>query len=242
MLLYMRAAAKCGITFNYHEKEAIQQAFDLSDRTAFTVVLQENDVAGLLKQTLLGLFQPIGPEATIEAFASEVVEPSKLRKEKGERRIDKDILLATLSSFMFSLAEKEVLHSYFDEAYSHEQYETSFWLQLRAYQPELYNREYALEVIHIDSTLVKGFNDYTSLQYAVMGIIHRSYSKLNNHGYLAIWVDPLTIDGQSVTWQLVESVKLFAEKFIEVPLKQKYFVHRQVADETTSYVPGTESR
>ena len=232
------AAAQCGTTFNYHEKEAIQQAFDLSDSTAFAQILQEKGVAQLLKKKLLELFQPIGRDATVKALVSEVAEPSKLRREKGERQIDRDILVATLSSFMFSLAEEEVLHSYFDEEYSPEQYKRSFWLQLRANRPELYNRECTLEVVRIDSTVSKGFNDYASLQSALMDTIRRSYFKLNNHGYLAIWIDPLRNDGQTVTWQIVESVKLFAEKFVEAPLKQKYFGHRRVADETTSYVSG----
>ena len=232
------AAAKCGTTFNYHQKEAIQQAFDLSDSIAFARVLQERGITLLLRRTLLELFQPIGRDATVKAFASEIAAPSKLRREKGERQIDRDILLAILSSFMFSLAEEEVLHSYFDEAYLPGQYNPSFWLQLRANRPELYNRECTLEVVRIDSTFAESFDDYASLQSAVMGVIRRSYSKLNNHGYLAIWIDPLRNDGQTVTWQLVESVKLFAEKFLEVPLQQKYFGHRRVASETTSYVPG----
>ena len=232
------AAAKYRTTFNYHEKEAIQRAFDLSDNTAFTQVLREKGIGGLLKETLLELFQPIDRDATIKAFANEVSDPSKLRKEKGQRQIDRDILLATLSSFIFSFAEAEVLHSYFDEEYSPEQYRASFWLQLRATQPELYARDCTLVVIRVDSVALKGFKDYASLQSAVMEIIRSSYSNLNNHGYLAIWVDPLRIDNQSVTWQLVESVKLFAEKFDEVPLKHKYFGHRRVANDTTSYIPG----
>lgn len=161
-------AAKCGTTFNYHEKEAIQQAFDLSDVTAFTQTLQKKDATPLLKKTLLELFQPIDRDATIKAFSSEVTEPSKLRKEKGERQIDRDILLATLSSFMFSLSEEEVLHSYFDEEYSPERYKKSFWLQLRANQPELYNRDCTLEIVRIDSAFSRGFNDYSSPKYTTV--------------------------------------------------------------------------
>ncbi len=232
------AAARAGITFNYHEKEALQQAFDLSDMKAFAQLLKEKGVPTLFQKTLLQLFQPIDRDSTVRALASEVAEPSKLRRPKGERQIGRDILLATLSSFVFSLAKKEVLHSYFDKAYVPKQYKTSFWLQLREYRPELYNREFSLAVVRIDSVFCKGFNDYSSLQSAVMDIIRSSYWKLNNHGYLAIWINPVSNDDQSMTWPLVESVKLFAEKFVEVPLNQNYFGHRRVADETTSYIPG----
>lgn len=231
-------AAKAGLTFNYHEKMAIQQAFDLSDCTAFAQILKDKRVSPVIAKTLLVLFQPISRDATIRAFASEVAEPSKLRREKGNRQIDRGILLATLSSFVFSLAEEEVLHSYFDETYSPEQYEASFWLHLRQTRSDLYNRACSLEVVRITSTFSKCFSDYASLQSTLMEIIRRSYSKLNNHGYLAIWIDQLSINSQTVTWQLVESIKLFAEKFIEVPLNKKYFAQRRVLDETSSYVPG----
>ena len=232
------AAAKSGITFNFHEKEAIQQAFDLSAPTAFVQVLKEKAVTPPLQKKLLELFKPIGRDSTIKAFASEVAEPSKLRRDKEGRQIGRDILQATLSSFVFSLAEQELLHSYFDSTYEAEHYESSFWLQLRATRPELYNRTCTLELVHIDSTFSEHFSDYTSLESEVLTIIRRSYDKLNNYGYLAVWVTPLQNEGRIVTWQLVEAFKLFAEKFIEVPLKQKYFGHKRVANETTSYVAG----
>ena len=235
------AAAESGVTFNYHEKEAIQQAYDLSAPTTFVQVLKEKGVTPLLQKNLLELFKPICQDSTINAFASEFAEPSKLRREKGGRQIDRDILQATLSSFVFSLAEQEILHSYFDSTYSPEHYESSFWAQLRANRPELYNRTRTLELVRIDSTFSEHFSDYATLESAVLTIIRRSYYKLNNHGYLAIWVYPLKNKGQTVTWQLVEAIKLYAEKFIEAPLKQKYFGHRRIASETTSYVASLDA-
>ena len=232
------AAAESGIIFNYHEKEAIQQAFDLSSSAAFCHALKEKRVTPLLQEKLTELFVPIDPDSTISAFAKEVVEPSNLRRSRDGRRIDRDILQATLSSYVFSITEEEILHSYFDNAYSPEQYTSSFWLQLRANRPDLYNRTCTLELIRIDSTLAENFSDYDTLESAVLSAIRRSYYKLDNHGYLAVWVDPLKSEGQTVTWHLIETIKLFAEKFIEVPLKQRYFAQRRVASETTSYIAG----
>ena len=233
-----REAVGWGTTFNYHEKEAIQQAFDLSDSVAFAQVLQEKGVAELLQDRLIELFQPIDRDLTIRTLCNEVIHPSKLRIDKGQRQIGRDILLSTLSSFVFSLAEEEILHSYFDDSYCPTHYETSFWLQLRKTHPELYDRHCTLDVIRIDDTFSNGFHDYISLLSAVMEIVRSSFSKLSNHGYLALWIDPLRSADEIVTWQLVESIKLFAEKFLEVSLEQKYFAHRRIADETTSYIPG----
>ena len=55
------AAAKYDITFNYHEKESIQQAFDLSDGATFVRILQEKGVDSLLKKTLIEQFRPVSP-------------------------------------------------------------------------------------------------------------------------------------------------------------------------------------
>ena len=233
-----REAAESGTTFNYHEKEAIQQAFDLSDGAAFARVLKEKGVARLLHNRLIELFQPIGRDLTIKTLSSEVANPSKLRIEKGERQIGRDILLSTLSSFMFSLAEEEILHSYFDDSYSSEQYETSFWIQLRKNHPELYDRHCTLDIIRVDDTFSSGYHDYESLLCALMEIVRSSYDKLSNHGYLALWIYPLRNVGEIVTWQLVESIKLFAEKFLEsffetpvfrlqADYRRNYLIHSQ---------------
>ena len=231
-------AAKHGITFNYHEKEAIQQAFDLSDSIAFIHVLQEKGVNQLLDKALCAQFQPINSDGTIEAFANEVAAPSKLRKEKNGRPIGRDILMSTLSSFVFSFAKEEILHSYFDDGYSSEKYEASFWLQLRANRPDLYNRECTMEVIRMDSTVSARLDSLESLRLWVMDLIRHSYSSLNNHGYLVIWMEPLRLKGKTVTWELAEYAKLFAEKFDQVALNCGYFKHQRVAFETISYVPN----
>ena len=239
-VIYAKAAIY-GTTFNYHEKEAIQQAFDLSDKSAFIRVLKETIADQTLNRILVDQFNPIKHTETVEAFIKEVSNPSKLRKEKGVRQIDRDILFSALSSFVFSFADEEILHSYFDDRYSSKSYKASFWLQLRSDRPELYNRERALEVVRIDSSTTLQFDEYASLQSVVMGMIYRSYSMLNNYGYLAIWIDSLIFDGQIMTWQLAEYIKLFAEKFDEVTLKHQYFQHHRIAQETFDYVHGLNS-
>ena len=125
-------AAEHGTTFNYHEKESIQRSFDLSDGIAFKCVLQEKGIDPLLHKALLAQFRPISNEATIDALADEVAAPSKLRREKDGRPIGRNILMSALSSFVFSFAEEEVLHSYFDDGTSPKDYRASFWLNLCA--------------------------------------------------------------------------------------------------------------
>ena len=84
-VIYAKAAIY-GTTFNYHEKEAIQQAFDLSDKSAFIRVLKETIADQTLNRILVDQFNPIKHTETVEAFIKEVSNPSKLRKEKGARR------------------------------------------------------------------------------------------------------------------------------------------------------------
>lgn len=231
-------AARQRTTFNYHEKEAIQEAFDLVDESSFALVLREKHLNGQLVDQLVGLFDPISRADSVAAFRREVEHPSKLRIEKADRPIDREILLSALSAFSFSLADEEILHRYFDDDYCAESYEDSFWLQLRASHPELYNRDRALDIVRIDEDFASTFSDYQSLRSSLFRMIAGSYAELNNHGHLAILISPIRINGAFVSWQLAEDAKLFSEKHDNVPLRSAYFRHGKIAEETMAYIPG----
>ena len=235
-----RVAARYGTTFNYHEKESIQLSLDLSDREAFTEILYNKGMDCSLVEEMQGRFRPIGRADTVRKFVNEVIEPSQLRREIGNRQINREILISALSAFVFSVAEKEIVHSFFDKSYLPERYNSSFWHQLGTDQPHLFNRECALEVIRIDSEFSANFKNYGTFCAEVMRSIRRSYLRVNNYGYLAIWVEPIRSDDETVTWKLIEAVKLFSEKFLEVSLTQKYFEYERIAEETASYIAGLD--
>lgn len=234
------AAARHRVTFNYHEKCAIQLAFDLRDRDAFVRALRDAEVEEQLRDTLLILFAPIADEETIRLFAIEVDDPSKLRREKGDRRIDQEILLSAFSAFVFSAAEERVLHAFFDNSYEIEKYEESFWVQLRRMYPHLYTRSRSLDIVTISPDETKTSATYEMLRDRVLSIAEESYRELNNHGHLAVWIPPLWLSGRNVTWELASDLILFAEKHDEVVLRNTYFRHGDIAKQTSAYIAGID--
>lgn len=234
-------AAKAGVTFNYHQKCEIQEAFDQACRKRFSHALAEAAVHEKLAEDLMELFQPVSEEETLKRFREELLEPSKLRKAKGDRDIQREILLAALSAYVFRAAEPQVLHAHFDSSYDPEQYEESFWLQLRRMHPDLYNRERALVVYRLSAKWAATWGDYSSLRSSAIEFVAENYRTLNNHGHLAIWLDPMPIGGRSVQWELASDIMLFAEKHDEVELRKMYFRRKRVEQETTAAIPGVNT-
>jgi DNA modification methylase len=229
------AAAAIGHTFNYHEKNAIQLAFDLSDRTKIDRVFAARSFPPAVRTRLVAAFVPVPEWETIGRFREELTAPSKLRREMGERPIDREMLLAAFSAFLFCVADAETLHQFFDRSYKASEYEHSFWLQLRRMHPQLYNRDRTLDVVRLGGA--DAGESYEMLRAHTFSIVKESYRRLNNHGYLAVLLDPMAIGARFVTWELVADLILFAEKHVEVEIKKAYFQHAKIRAATSAYIP-----
>lgn len=230
-------AAKNGITFNFHQKSEIQHAFDSSSKELFLKILTGRGVSEQLKHDLALMFSPASESTTIATLKSEFLHPSKLRNARDAQDVKEDILLSALAAFVYSYADEEIMHSYFDVEFEEAKYNKSFWLQLRNTHPELYNRDRALEFINVEGLVRLGLSSYSELRDQLLQHVADSYSKLNNHGYLAVWITPTLIEKRTVTWELASDLMIFAEKFDQVELKKGYFRPDRIARETSSYVP-----
>ena len=229
-------AAGRGVVFNFHEKNLIQRAFDTSDRQSFALAMEKVKQREELFEELLDLFHPISERTTFEILKSEVENPSKLRIEKGNRDIGNEILLSAFSSYLFSVAEPETLHAFFDVSYRADEYRESFWLQLRALHPQLYSRMRTLELISVDQSITNNFISYLDILDALFSKVAESYTALENHGHLAFWIEPIHCQGRNITWELCSDLMLYAEKHYEVELKSAYFRHRQIALDTLEHI------
>jgi DNA modification methylase len=233
------AAAAMGHTFNYHEKIAIQQAFDLSDRHAIDQVFATRAFPPSVLTRLSVEFMPVSEGATIRRFRDELSAPTKLRREKGARPIEREILLAAFSAFLFCVADAENLHQFFDRSYKAGEYEPSFWRQLRRMYPHLYNRDRTLDVVRVAEVATD--ESYESLRARTLSVVAESYRSLNNHGHLAVLVDPIVIADRFVSWELVADLILFAEKHVGVELKNAYFQHATIRAVTSAYITGLDA-
>lgn len=230
------AAAAHGVVFNFHEKNLIQDAFDSSDACAFAEATRKSASQSGLHTELLRLFAPIHAEETLQRFQQEVSNPSKLRINKGSRPIGNEILLSAFSAFVFSAADEQVLHEFFDTSYDALTYEKSYWRQLRRLHPQLYSRIRTLDIVRVDQEMADQCGSPEALRNSLFAHIASSYAQLENHGHLAFWIEPLRLNGRNLAWEICSDAMLFAEKHDEIELRNAYFRSKQIASDTMSYV------
>lgn len=234
-------AARHGVVFNFHQKAEIQFAFDSSSAQVFIEVLDAKAVKQELKVSLLQMFSPASEAKTIDVVKSEFVKPSKLRNDREAKDVSEDIILSALSAFVYSFADEKIMHSFFDEDFDDEHYQASFWAQLSDRYPALYKRNKTLEFVNVDEFKKLNLTLYVDFRDQVLQYVSRSYESLNNHGYLALWINPIDIEGRSVLWELTSDIILFGEKFDEVALKKGYFKPETIAHETSRYINKLDS-
>lgn len=229
-------AARRGVTFSYRQKEQFQRAFDLGDSSLFETTLGSCELEERVRSDLREQFSPVEAGATLCRLRAEVKEPTQLRRARGSRPVGREIVQACLASFVFSAAEPEVLHAYFDPDYDRARYESEFWKQIRTSLPGLGARDHTLE-IHRYSPVEMGRSSEEARDQLLTAVA-RSYAALNNFGHLAVWIDPMVVEGHPIAWELAADVMVFAEKHVLSERLPPFFRWKSVARETAETVQG----
>ena len=233
-------AAGAGFIFNYHQKCQIQRAFDLRDKGALVAVLDERGVSKSVQACVLRHFCPVDEKHTLHHLANECQEPTKLRKDKGDRDIKGEIVKAQFSAFMWVSLPQREMHRFFDPNFDDDGYRESFWDQLHARSPHLFNRDNPLHVVRLSGDAISQFKTYEELRGALSHLVERLYTDISNYGSLAILIELLELDGRSVEWEVAADTVLFGEKHRESPLKKAYFRWERVRDETCGHIAGLD--
>jgi len=131
------------------------------------------------------------------------------------------------------------MHRFFDPEFDEARYHESYWAELHARHPHLFNREHALEILQISPSPGQA-SGYAEFRDRVCSWIAEAYERVNNYGYLAVFIDPLPDDGRCRQWELSSDLMLFAEKHREVPLTKTYFRSKKIAEVTSQYIPGID--
>lgn len=232
------AAADAGHTFNYHAKKQVQRAFDLSNASLLEEVLTKRAIDGPLKTSLLKKFHPIDESQTISHLIAECCDPSKLRIERGARDIAGEIAKAQFSAFMWASLPSRELHKFFDTHFGDTQYCVSFWEQLHARSSQLFNRDNALHILRISQSFLDKCGTTDSVRNAISHHIESAYHAINNYGFLAVLIDPSSLNDRCVEWEIAADITLFAEKHRQQPLKKAYFQWERIRDETKRHIPN----
>jgi DNA modification methylase len=230
-------AASLGYTFNFHVKKVLEEHFNKNDKSSFKKKLQDIGIEKKHINELLGGFTPISSEDTLKFVRDEIQNPTKLRVEKGVRDIGNEIAKSMFSGFIWASYPEELIHSYFDPHYTKKEYRKSFWKQLQINSPELFNRKDALHILRLTKDNVGEITENNKRHRFLTKSANDFFTKINNHGYLAVIIESANIDGRFMEWEVASDLILIAEKFKEEPLDKGYFQWKKISEETNKYIP-----
>lgn len=237
---FYASAAHAGFTFHYHDKQRIQQAFDLSDSKSFEEVLSEKKIPTPTRGELIRLFGPIDEQRTLDHLRAESDAPSKLRIEVGHRDIQGEIAKSQFSAFMWGALPSREMHHYFDSSFDEKNYEEKFWAELQRRSPHLFHRDSALHIVRLTEELMASQSSPNELRFGLSNLVEQIYSTVNNYGFLAIVIDTKSSRALPSPWEVAADLSLFAEKHREGHAGKGYFQWQKVLADTKAYIQNVD--
>lgn len=237
---FYERGAKAGHTFNYHQKCAIQLAFDRGELDGLSHLLTQYGVPAPTVRMLVDYAECASESDTRNHLHSELSAPSKLRKEVGERDVEFEILKALFASFTWVSLPSKDMHRFYDPAFDDAKYRPSFWDEIQARAPKLFHRDEAVHLLVVERSWAAQFTSLRSLRDSLLCRVRDSYQALNNYGFLLVLVQPITVENREVSWELAADIALFGEKHLEQPLDRAYFRHEKIKAETLAHIPALD--
>jgi len=207
-------AAKAGVTFHFHQKRAIGRAYDERDADQLRAAISDREVENDLAADLLANFDPVDEETTIAHLKTEIENPTKLRREVGDRDIAAEISKAQFSAFMWECLPEQDMHSFFDPQFEVATYRASFWQELQVRSSALFGRDRSLNVLRLNQSHLDAAGSLDGLRNRLCGVLRDQYDGLNNYGFLAVLLEPLTDGGRDVQWELAADLTLYARNTV----------------------------
>jgi len=241
LAVFYEQGAKLGKTFNYHQKCAIQLAFDRSEVDKLPDLLGSFDVEASILEELMRCANCATIDDTRKFLYVELESPSKLRITSCTRDIELEILQSLFASFLWVSLPQREMHRFFDIDFNEENYHESFWEELQQRTPKLFHRDEALHFLIITEKCCKQFDSVESLRENVLSYVSNSYQQINNYGFLVVLLQSIELSGKDVSWELAADIILFGEKHIEQPLDRAYFRHERISATTLAYIPNIDT-
>jgi len=239
-LTYSRAAAR-GVTFNHNEKRLIEEAFDKSDRKIFCKVVSQKRLSAQIAQEILTTFAPLSQNETLARFEKECRETTNPRLKRVDATMTSHMFESIFAGYLFSCFPVRALHEAFDPLPLGTAYEEDFWRRLHMHSSHLFDRNDALWIVSLGQADLKRAGSYQELRERLCGVVRRAHAKLNNHGFLAVHIEPIFDAERHASWELAADLTLFAEKFVEENLTGNYFQKDIIQQATTAYIPNLDA-
>ncbi|WP_445255791.1 DNA-methyltransferase [Nocardioides aurantiacus] len=226
--LYAECAA-ADVTFNYPSKRRLEWAIN----TGSLADLEGHLVARGISDPLLARVRPklalASHEQTRRLLLGETANPTKLRKQP-DRDVANDVFNAAAGPLAWSIWPPSEMAKVF--ATEPMPFSDDYMADLRAFRPEMFERRRSLVIRQVRPETLEAL---PTQRDALTQWIADEYGALDNYGFLAVLIN--VEDGaEAEAWELASDLPLFAERFVEVELKQMYFRWRDVQQETITHV------
>lgn len=232
--------ANLGYSLNFHEKNNIKNAFNLSDIDIFIKTLKHSSVNEEDIHSLCKLFKPVSEADTIKFVKNEISSPSKLKTKEKREGIKEDILKSLYSSFLWSAVPTKNMHTYFNHNFSVPKYQKSFWKQLQTKCPSLFNRNNALHIINLNKEATSKLLDLKTRSATLTALMRKQFDLINNYGYLAFIIDSSKYKNRVNEWELASDIMLIGEKFDEKKLNKNFFNWEKIQNITINHIKKIE--
>ena len=213
-------AAQSGITFNYHEKLRISEAFDRNDPAQFQLLCSQK---GLPHSFSTAFYRAASQHETLAVLQRELASPTLVRKDSSPRDWSTEILSSLFGGFIFNAYPLFAVHGYLDPSTAHT-YEPDFWKHLHRSRPSLFSRKRTLAYLK--------FSPRTKVEQ-ILGAVRFEFSQLANHGTLAIQLE----GWDDLGWRAAGIITLFAEKFQLARISNGFFRPGEIEAATRRHVP-----
>lgn len=221
--------ARAGVTFNYPTKRRLEWAINAGDTAELERILAARGVEPDLRAGARQVVQPVSHADTRRLLLAETTDPTKLRKQP-DRDVAGDVFNAAAGVLAWSLwPSADMAKVLADDPMP---YSDDYMADLRSFMPELFERRRSLVVRQVRPEPREA--SAAQRELLTQWVAHE-FDALDNYGFLAVLIN--VEDGhESEAWELASDIPLFAERFVEVELKQLFFRAKDVKRETLRHV------
>ena len=240
---FLGFSASHKITFNYHEKNVINKAFDENNESIILDLIRSKEISSSKKLTdlLMSKFSPIDKEGILQRLHSELQSPTLTRKDSKPKDRSCEILASLFCAYLYTSFSEECIHKFNNPTERKHKYYSDYWKYLHSNHPDLFSRDNVLYGLHITEKDQANFDGYKKLSLNILEFVQSAYANLTNHGYLAILIDPINGKDESSQWKLFSDITLYAEKHITYKQDNHFTRSKDIKEKTLLYIPNIDT-
>jgi DNA modification methylase len=215
------------VYFSKPKKDRIRDFFDRRDEKGFRDWVRSLDISPPLRETMIGLFDPLTEEELLSELHSDL-------ESKSDRKAQK-ILRAIFGGFVSCCFDREEVHKYFNDRCT-DRYFEDFFDHLKFFYEESLDRSKTLSLLTIDDSLFERFSSEYDFFDTIISFVRGQYQSISNHCFLAIYIQTGDLVDESIRWKIYSKLSLYAENLDQYKLDKKYFRSEEIKEKTKNHI------